>query len=126
MKKILPILGALSVIAFLFVNPLLALLAAVLLAACWLMPLPGCADATLILPILTGKVIAAFKSKVPELAFFSTDYGKNGSDFAAPVKFGQEVISQMAQVPDVVNYTPGDDLTASSQNVKDLVSDVKV
>lgn len=86
----------------------------------------GLFTATLILPILTGKVMAAFKTKVPELDFFSTDYGKSGTNFAAPTKFNQEIISQIAQIPTVSDYTPGDDLTSSSQNVKDLVSDVKV
>ena len=88
--------------------------------------LPGCADATLIVPILTGKVMEAFKFKVPALDFFSTDLGKTNGQFVQPVKFGQQVISQLAQVPSVSEYTPGTALAQSTQSAKDLVTDLKV
>ena len=88
--------------------------------------LPGCADATLIVPILTGKVMEAFKFKVPALDFFSTDLGKTNGPFVQPVKFGQQVISQLAQVPSVSEYTPGTALAQSTQSAKDLVTDLKV
>ena len=88
--------------------------------------LPGCADATLIVPILTGKVMEAFKFKVPSLDFFSTDLGKTGGQFVQPVKFGQEVISQLASVPTVSEYIPGTALAQSTQSAKTLVTDLKV
>jgi len=82
-------------------------------------------SATLIVPLLTGKVMEAFKAKVPALDFFSTDFGKSDGAFAQPAKFGQEVISQLASVPTVARTSPGGLLT-TSQSSTDLVSDLKV
>lgn len=81
---------------------------------------------TLITSILTGKVSEAFRTKVPELSFFSTDFGKDGSAFAPPVKFGQEVISHIAIAPTAAAHTPGAGLGTGATNVKDLISDIKV
>ncbi len=88
--------------------------------------MPQLFTATLILPILTGKIIPAFKQKVPALSYFSTDWGKAGSAFASPVKWQQEVISQLASVPAVSDHVPGDDLTSGALNAKNLVTDVRV
>jgi hypothetical protein len=82
-------------------------------------------DATLIVPILTGKVFEAFKSKPVGLDFISTDFGKSGSGFAQPAKFGQEVISQLASVPTVSRTTPGGLLTTGI-SAKTLVTDLRV
>ncbi len=82
-------------------------------------------SATLIVPILTGKVMEAFKAKSIGLDYFSTDFGKDSSGFAQPVKFGQEVISQLASVPTVSRTTPGGLLTAS-QTSTNLVTDLRV
>jgi len=81
---------------------------------------------TLITSILTGKVAEAFRTKVPELSYFSTDFGRNGSVFAQPVKFGQEVISHLAIAPTAAAFTPGSGLGTGATNVKDLVGDIKV
>lgn len=81
---------------------------------------------TLITSILTGKVAEAFRTKVPELSYFSTDFGRNGSIFAQPVKFGQEVISHLAIAPTAAAFTPGSGLGTGATNVKDLVGDIKV
>lgn len=82
---------------------------------------------TLITSILTGKVAEAFRTKVPEIAYFSVDFGRNGSEFAAPVKFGQEVISHLALVPTAEAFTPGSGLGSGTvTNVKDLIVDTKV
>ena len=81
---------------------------------------------TLITSILTGKVAEAFRTKVPELNYFSTDFGRNGSLFAQPVKFGQEVISHLAVAPTAAAFTPGSGLGTGAANVKDLVGDIKV
>jgi len=81
---------------------------------------------TLITSILTGKVAEAFRTKVPELSYFSTDFGRNGSIFAPPVKFGQEVISHLAIAPTAAAFTPGSGLGTGATNVKDLVGDIKV
>lgn len=82
--------------------------------------------ATLISSILTGKVAEAFRTKVPELSYFSTDFGRDGSAFAQPVKFGQEVISHMAIAPTAARFTPGAGLGSGATNVKDLIADIKV
>lgn len=81
---------------------------------------------TLITSILTGKVAEAFRTKVPELSYFSTDFGRNGSVFAQPVKFGQEVISHLAIAPTAAAFTPGSGLGTGATNVKDLIGDIKV
>lgn len=81
---------------------------------------------TLITSILTGKVAEAFRTKVPELTYFSTDFGRSGSAFAQPVKFGQEVISHLAIAPTAAAFTPGNGLGTGATNVKDLVGDIKV
>jgi hypothetical protein len=85
----------------------------------------GLFTATLIVPILTGKVMEAFKTKVPSLDFFSTDWGRDGGNFAQPAKFGQQVISQLALVPTVSRATPGG-LLAASQSATSLVTDLIV
>ena len=82
-------------------------------------------SATLIVPILTGKVFEAFKAKSIGLDYFSTDFGKNSSGFAQPVKFGQEVISQLASVPKVQRTTPGG-LMGTAQSSTGLVTDLRV
>jgi len=81
---------------------------------------------TLITDILTGKIIAPLLTKVPELGYFSTDFGVQGSEFAPPVKFGQEVISHLIAAPVAEAYTPGTGLGSNSQNPKDLLTDAKV
>lgn len=126
LKSPLNLVALILLVAIAVIHPILSVCFGLALAASKLCPRPVLGTATLILPILTGKVMAAFKTKVPELDFFSTDFGKAGSTFAQPVKYGQEVISQIASVPTVVDYTPGTSLTANAQNVKDLVSDIKV
>jgi hypothetical protein len=71
----------------------------------------------------------AFFAEVPELTYFSTDFGMTNGAFAQPVKFNQEVISQLAQVPTVYDYDPDSDqifLDSSRQKAKDLVKDIKV
>lgn len=81
---------------------------------------------TLITSILTGKVAEAFRTKVPELSYFSVDFGRNGSVFAQPVKFGQEVISHLAIAPTATSFTPGSGLGTGATNVKELIGDIKV
>ncbi len=81
---------------------------------------------TLITPILTGNVAEAFRTKVPELSYFSTDFGKTGGIFAAPVKFGSEVISHLSLAPTASAYNPGDGLGTGATNVKDLITDITV
>lgn len=81
---------------------------------------------TLITPILTGNVAEAFRTKVPELSYFSTDYGKTGSVFAQPVKFGQEVLSHLSIAPTATAFTPGNGLGTGATNVKDLITDISV
>jgi len=83
-------------------------------------PRPVCGTATLILPILTGAVMEAFKFKVPELSYFSMEAKP------VPVKFGQQVISHLASVPSVSDHTPGTSLAASPQDLKTLVQDIKI
>ncbi|MEQ1862992.1 MAG: hypothetical protein ABMA13_23975 [Chthoniobacteraceae bacterium] len=81
---------------------------------------------TLITSILTGKIIAPLLTKVPELGYFSTDFGNAGGEFAPPVKFGQEVISHLIAAPTAEAFTPGGGLGSNSQNPKDLLTDAKV
>lgn len=127
MKKILALTCALATIALLPTHPILAVGGGILaFSALMLQPQAGCADATLVLPMLTGKVMEAFRVEVPELTYFSTDFGMQNGAFAQPVKFGQEVISHLAQIPTVHDYTPGDDITSSQDSTKDLVKDIKV
>lgn len=130
MKKILTLICALATIALIPINPVLAVAGGALAAASLALgPQAGCADATLILPMLTGKVMDAFFAEVPELTYFSTDFGLTNGDFAQPAKFNQEVISHLAQIPTVHDYDPTTDkifTDASRQKAKDLVVDVKV
>src|SRR4051794_33349751 len=126
LKSPLNVLALILLLAIAVQHPAMAVFCGLAFAASWLAPRPALGTATLILPILTGKVMEAFKTEVPELDFFSTDFGKNGGTFAMPEKFGQEIISQIAAVPTVTDHTPGDDLTTGAQNAKDLVSDIKV
>lgn len=82
--------------------------------------------ATLITSILTGKVAKAFRTKVPEIGYFSTDFGMDGGLFAAPVKFGQAVLSHLITTPTAEAFTPGGGMGTNAQNPKDLISDVEV
>lgn len=81
---------------------------------------------TLITSILTGKIISPLRTKVPELDFFSVDFGMQGGEFAPPVKFGQEVISHMLTAPTAQAFTPGSSLSPTPTNPKDLLADAKV
>lgn len=107
-------------------HPILASFCALAVAGSQLAPQARLGTATLILPILTGKIIESFRTEVPELSFFSTDYGLNGGQFAQPAKYGQEVLSYMIQAPTVSNHTPGASLSAGASNVKDFLRDVRV
>ena len=79
-----------------------------------------CMDATLILPMLLKKIMEAYKSKLPMLNYFSWDTSPDA------VKFEQEIIAQMPQIPSAADHVPGNDLTSGAQNAKDLITDVKM
>lgn len=82
---------------------------------------------TLVVPILTGTIFDVIRTKIVEMGYISTDFGKTSSGFAAPVKWDQEIISQMPIDPPVEDHTPGDDLTADgATNAKTLLYDVRV
>lgn len=81
---------------------------------------------TLITDVLTGKIIKPLRTMVPELGYFSTDFGKQGSEFAQPAKFNQEVISHLIAAPTAERFTPGSGLGSNAQNPKDLLTDCKV
>ncbi len=107
-------------------HPVLALLCFVLVLNVWLDPRPVAelGTLTLILAMLTRKVIKAFRTKVPALRYISTDLGLSDGSLAPPVKFGQEVISHLALVPAVADHTPGEDLEAGAQNPVDFLTDI--
>jgi len=133
-SKILLTLTAGILAAVMFAaHPFLAVLGFALVLNVWLSPRelanePRLGTLTLILALLTRKCIAAFKAKVPPLGFISTDLGRQagGGDFASPVKFGQEVISQLAIAPTVADHIPGEDLETGAQAITDLGSDLYV
>ncbi len=77
-------------------------------------------DATFILPLLLKKMMEAFKSRLPQLNYFSMDAT------AERVKYGQEVIAQMPQIPTALDHVPGNSLTANSVDIKTLFDDVKM
>lgn len=81
---------------------------------------------TLIVDTLTGKIIAPLRTMVPELSYFSTDFGKQGSEYAQPAKWNQEVISHLLAAPAAERFTPGSGLGSNTQNPKDLLTDCKV
>lgn len=86
---------------------------------------------TLISPILVGGIADAFRTKVPEIAFFSIDTGMatgmNGEKlFPAPVKWQQEIISQKAIDPTASDFTPGDSFISSATDSTTLAEDIKM
>lgn len=74
--------------------------------------------ATLILPRILDRVIEAYKTRLFLLKKFAWDVSPD------KVKFEQEIIAQMPVIPTAVDHAPGDDLTTSAQNVKDLIGDI--
>lgn len=130
MKFAQPILTALSLILCLIVaviqpaHAVLAGICAVASLTVWLNPEARLGTPTLALSILARKVMTAFRTKLPPLMFFSTDFGKVGNNTAEPAKWQQEVVSWMALKPTATSHTPGEDLEAGALNVKDYLTDV--
>lgn len=107
----------LLVAVLLVVNPL-AIVPLLLAAVMLFKPMPALCDATLILPMMLGRVMDAYKARLPMLNFFSWDINPTAA------KWDQEIIAQMPQVPVASDHVPGTDLTVGAQNVKDLITDV--
>lgn len=116
---VLPLLLAAVALRF---NLLTALVFTIIIGALLMPRQPVCMDATLILPLFLKKVMEAYKSRLPAMSYFSWDLGLN----AQAVKYEQEIIAQMPQIPAAADHVPGNDLTAGAQNVKDLITDVKM
>jgi hypothetical protein len=85
-----------------------------------------CFTPTLILPMLNQYIAPAFRTKVPELRYFSVDTGKVGNQMPEPVKWNQEVISHIAKTPTATAFTPGQSLITGAVDVTTLVDDVKM
>lgn len=126
LHKALLILTVFAIAITAFFHPIAAAICAVALAGAHLEPVAMMGTPTLILALLTRKVIAAFRSAIIELSFFSVDWGLDSGKFAMPAKWQQEVISQMAIPGTVSDHVPGADLEATSANPKDELVDVKV
>lgn len=86
----------------------------------------GVCNVTLVQSILAEQIFPAFRTKVPELSFFSVDYGKVNGAPPVPVKWEQEVISKMMIAPTAADYTPGTDLTTGATGAETLAVDVKL
>jgi hypothetical protein len=71
-------------------HPIVAVCSAILYAGAWLQPEARLGTATLITEILTGKIIKPLRTKVPELGYFSTDFGMTNGVFAPPVAASSE------------------------------------
>lgn len=96
-------------------------IAAVALVAIVLQPRQAaCFDATFILPMILREVMEAYKTKLPALGYFLKDISSES------VKWGQEIIAQMPLIPTARDHVPGNDLTTDAQNVKDLMTEVKM
>lgn len=111
-------------------GPLAGIIAAFVLAnlffGSYLAPVNQLGTPTLITNLLTGKIIKPLRTAVPELGFFSVDWGQNGGEFAPPVKFGHRVVSHMLAAPAAERFTPGSGLGSNTNNPKDLLTDASV
>lgn len=69
--------------------------------------------------ILTD-ILQAFKTQLPALHFFSTDFSKE------QVKFGQQIIAHLPIVPTAFDHVAANGYNSNAQNARDLLSDVAI